>query len=377
MISRRAAALRPSIIREMSGRRRDTSIDLSLGQPALPPNQGVQERAFRALTSGAQGYTATAGLPALRDAIADYHGLEGRTSAENVVVTVGSEEAVFAAMMTCLDPGDEVLVPEPGYPAYTAIATLIGAVPVPYLVSRASGLVPTASEILAKVTYGTKAIVLNGPSNPFGQIDSADELAQIAGVVEANGLTVISDEIYRELHYGPSPPPSIAAMTKRSIFVSGLSKSCATTGLRLGYLIASEETARQATFVHQLMVTCAPRLAQLVGLEIFREPELLSEHLPYYAKARQAVLHEGVRLPGGAELIVGGGAFYAVIDVSAFAGGDPYKLAVELFDAEDVIVVPGVAFGASGDWFWRLSYAAGGDTTAEGLRRIARFLADQ
>lgn len=368
-LSNAVASLAPSIIRQMSGRRRPTSVDLSLGQPALPPDEAVIDRALAKTKQTGWGYTPNAGITELRAAIASHYGLEGRGEADNVIVTVGSEEAVYLALLSAVNPGDEVLFPEPGYPAYRGICRLLGATPVPYPLRREDGFAASADAIAPLVTSRSKVIVLNSPSNPFGCFESEAELRKIAALVESNDMVVLADEIYRDLVYDDSFV-SITTMTERSILVSGLSKSCALTGFRLGYLVADAAFVKQATLAHQLVVTCAPRLSQYAALEVFERPELLTAHVPYYAEARAAVVEAGANIP----LFVGKGAFYAIVDVSERAVGDPFGLAVELFEAEDVIVVPGTAFGADANWFWRLSYAAGAETATEGVRRIARFL---
>jgi aminotransferase len=375
--SERVARLEPSIIREMSGRRRPTSIDLSLGEPRLTPDEAVLERAWRKLRGGPQGYTPNAGLPELRARIGAHYAIPGRDTAEHVVVTVGSEQAVFLALTAALDPGDAVLVPDPGYPAYRGIARLIGAEPIPYPVERATGLLPRAAALEARLRPGVRAVVLNSPSNPFGTLDEAAELAAIARLAEAHDLVIISDEIYRELWYETPPAPSIATLSDRVILVNGLSKNCAMTGLRLGFMIADAALVKKATLAHQLMVTCAPRLAQLVAIEVFDAPELLRAQVPFYAEARKAIERVAPTLPAPARVHLGGGAFYTVLDVEAWAGGDPLALAIALLEQEDVVSVPGTAFGAEGAWFLRLSYAAGADAIEEGLGRIARFLASR
>lgn len=357
----------------MSNRRRESSIDLSLGEPRLKPEGEVLDRAWAKLRAGAQGYTHNAGLPELRAMIASHYSFEKKSSAENVIVTVGSEEAVCLAMMSTLDAGDEVLIPEPGYPAYRGLAGLIGAVAVPYPIERATGLVPRAQAIRERLRNRSKVIILNTPSNPFGCVDDRAELVAIAALAEEFNLVVITDEIYREIYYGVDAPPSIMNESDRAIFVSGLSKCCAMTGLRLGYLIADENFVKQATLAHQLLVTCAPRLSQLTAIEVFDSPELLRKQVPFYAETRAVIQEASLALPDDVDLYLGDAAFYAVIDIST-RSTDPLGFAIELFEAEDVVVVPGTAFGASGDWFWRLSYAAGPDAVREGLLRICRFL---
>ena len=232
-LSQRVSSLAPSIIREMSYRRKPSSVDLSIGEPKLTPADDVLDAAWKTLRSGPQGYTHNAGLAELRELIAQHYAFDGRASLENVIVTVGSEEAVCLAMMSTLNPGDEVLFPSPGYPAYSGLAKLFGATPVPYRISRQTGLVPRAEEIAACLTDKTRVLILNGPSNPFGMVDSKEELEKIAQLVDERELVVISDEIYREIYFDEEPPPSIMTLTERSIFVSGLSKCCAMTGLRL------------------------------------------------------------------------------------------------------------------------------------------------
>jgi aminotransferase len=373
-LSSRTSALNPSIIRDMFARRRATSIDLSLGEPAVNADAEVLERALAALRSGPQGYTDNAGLPELREAIARHHHLPERDRVENVIVTVGSEEAVFIAMIGTLDAGDEVLIPEPGYPAYRNIATLIGAVPVPYPIDRATGLVARADAIAARIGPKTRVLILNSPSNPFGTIDEELELVKIAALAESHELTVISDEIYRDLSYRAAPLPSIATMTSRALLISGLSKSCAMTGFRLGYLIADAALVKKMTLAHQLIATCAPRLSQLMAVEVFKDTRRLRAHVPYYEASRAALREAARALPPNAPMMLGDGAFYAILDISAYARGDSLAFAIELLDKEDVVAVPGIAFGPNGHWFLRLSYAAGAELAREGLTRIARFI---
>ncbi|MCB9647247.1 MAG: pyridoxal phosphate-dependent aminotransferase [Deltaproteobacteria bacterium] len=371
-VSDRAAALSPSIIRDMGKHRGPKTLDLTLGQPSLPPEREVVAAAEARLEAEGHGYTENAGLLAVRAAVAAYHGLPGRSAAENAVLTVGSEQGLYLAFSTVLNPGDEVLIPDPGFPAYRGIVAMVGGVPVPYPVTAETGLVPRAEVLAPLITPRTKAVLLNDPSNPFGAIIPPDELDRLAELVDARGLIAISDEIYRELRYDGQRHESICTRTERSLLVGGLSKSCALTGHRLGYVLGGAEVMRRATLVNQLMVTCAPRLAQYMALEIFQRPERMQAHLPFYAAARARLEAVAAELPPQASLHLGGGAFYAVLDISAF--GPAMALALELVAEADVLVVPGVAFGESGGWFWRMSYAAGAEIAGEGLARVAAFL---
>ncbi len=377
MVSARAAALRPSLIRQMNQRRKPSTVNLTMGQPVLPPDETVLDAAYARLRSEGHGYTENAGLIALRSAVAQYHGFPGRQGPEHVVMSAGSEQGVYLALTSCVNPGDEVLVPEPGYPAYAGIVRLLGAVPVFYPLSPETGLCARVEALQACLTPRTRAIVLNDPSNPFGSILPSEALDQIADFVETHHLVAVCDEIYRELRYDGRPHDSVANRTRRAVVVGGLSKSCALTGHRLGYVIADELVAQSMVLVNQLMITCAPRPAQYVGLEIFSRPELLKAHLPYYEAARAALCRAGAGLPQLNPIHVGDGGFYAVIDVRHQAQGDSLALAMQLLDEQDVAVVPGVAFGPSGDWFWRLSFAGGTQPVVEGMARISRFLSQR
>ena len=369
-----AAALSPSIIREMSRRKGPDTLDLTLGQPARAPDPDLLDRALEALRAGPPGYTENAGLPELRAALAAHHG----RAPEEVVVTVGSEQAVYLALTAALSPGDEVLVPDPGYPAYPGIVRLLGGVPVPYPVPAATGRVPELDALEARVGPRTRVVIWNAPSNPFGVVPRRSVTERLVELCQRRGIAVLSDEIYRDLRYDGAPFTSPADLDPEGFLVGGLSKSCALTGFRLGWLIAPPAFVAQATLAHQLMVTCAPRLSQLVALEVFREPSRLTAHLPDYARARAALAEARDALPPEVELRLGQGAFYAVLELAGarLPEGGAMALALEALRAVDVAVVPGAAFGPD-DRFWRLSYAAGAEVAEAGLRRLGAFLTDR
>lgn len=374
MVSVRAGGLQASIIRDMSRQCRPSSINLTLGQPSLPPDASVLAAAMRRMETDGFGYTENAGLAELRQIVAEHHGLDNRRTAGHVCVTVGCEQAIYLALTTVVDPQEEVLIPALGFPAYPGICRLLGAEPVLYPIDRKTGLVPRADAIEPLITPKTKALVLNDPSNPFGTCMDADEVRKLAALAERHDLVVISDEIYQDLRY-EGQHASICEHTERALLIGGLSKSCAFTGLRLGYVIGPKAFVAAATLVNQLQVTCAPRPAQYAAIEVFRKPDILKAHVPYYEQTRARLRKEAEALPDDATLWLGEGAFYAVLDVSAYVDfEDPMALAMALVEAEDVVVVPGRAFGPGGDWFWRMSYAGGPDVAGEGLSRIARFL---
>lgn len=372
VLSPRAQALEPSIIREMSARKGPATVDLTLGQPSQAPDRELIERAMARYWEGSPGYTENAGMLELREALARHHKLPSPLS---VIVTVGSEQAVYLALTSMLEEEDEVLLPDPGYPAYRGIVRLLGGVPVAYDIKPELGMIPDVAQLEALCTPKTKAIIWNAPSNPFGVIPPDSITTSAITLTKKRGIAFISDEIYRDLQYGrvPKMPSEIDS----DIFlVSGLSKSCALTGFRLGYLTGPESFIKKATLASQLMVTCAPRLSQLMALDIYSNPKYLRAHIPFYEQARVAVAEACKYLPKEASLRLGEGAFYATIDVRAWLHEqrNSMDLALQLLKEEDVALIPGVAFGDRGDWFLRLSYAAGAELAAKGVKRLGRFL---
>ena len=356
----------------MNRRRGPKTLDLTLGEPGRGPEPGLMEAARAAFLRGTQGYTENAGLLELREAIAQHH---HRSGPEEVIVTVGSEQAVYLALTCILTPGSEVLIPDPGYPAYPGIATLLGARAIRYPVRLEGGLVPSIEDLERLGTEKTRAVLWNTPSNPFGAIPGPELTSALVHLARRRGWAIISDEIYRDLRFREGAMVSPAREDADVLLVSGLSKSCAMTGFRLGYLCGPAEFVQKATLAHQLMVTCAPRLSQLMALEVFRDPAYLTLHKPRYLEARDRLQAAGESLPRPSMLHLGDAAFYAVLDVRPWLGaGGTFKLACRLLDAEDVAVVPGVAFGPRGDWFLRVSYAGDVDKTVEGVQRIGRFL---
>ncbi len=360
----------------MSQRRGPDTLDLTLGQPSHTPDPEVLERALQRYWEGPPGYTENAGLLGLREAIARHHELQ---SPQSVVVTVGSEQAVYLTLSCVIEPGDEVLIPEPGYPAYRGIVQFLGGVAVPYPLVETEGFGPNVDALEALGTAKTRMLIWNAPSNPFGAVPTTASTERALILAEARGWSFLSDEIYRDLVYSGERAQLPSELSSAIFIVSGLSKSCALTGFRLGYVCGPQAVMPKLVLANQLMVTCAPRLSQLMALEILAEPERLTAHKPFYAEARQALMDRASDLPPQATLRVGDGAFYATVDVrpwlSKKRGITTLSLALDLLAEEDVAVVPGVAFGIdTGDWFWRLSYAAGPSSAAEGMSRLARFL---
>jgi aspartate/methionine/tyrosine aminotransferase len=355
-----AAALQPSLIRQIHALKKPSSIDLSLGEPTLPIDPELWQRGLARYERSPKGYTPNLGLPELRERIAASVG----ASASEILVATGSQEALFVCFFTLLAPGDEVVVMDPSYPAYASLARMCGAVPVSVPL-RAPDYSLCTEDVRAALTPRTRLVVVSSPSNPLGRCDREDELRQLAALAEAHGFTIVSDEIYRELTFA-APPPRLR--DARTITVSGLSKSCAMTGHRLGWLVAPPELVQKMWPVHQLTVSCAPTLAQHLAIEAFSEPRFLSAHRSIYAERARAAQRALAALPH----IAPEGGLYVMAEVVP-AGEDAFVFCKRLLAEKDVVCVPGTAFGANAGRFVRLTFAGDQATFAEGAARLSAF----
>jgi aspartate/methionine/tyrosine aminotransferase len=359
------AEIQPSLIRAINARKQPGDIDLGLGEPTLRPNPRPLEEALEWVRENGCPYSPNAGFPELREAIVGRYGAPGTSAC----VTVGSEEALFLAVKTLLDPArDEVLIPEPCYPAYPKICALEGVRSRTVAFSAESGFAPRANVVLEALEPDTRLLILASPANPTGRIWPEREIrALAAGLSERPGppVWVLSDEVYRELFYTPEPPVSLARLYPHTVVAGSLSKSCALTGLRLGWLIGPPEAITRAVTVHGLVNTAAGTIGQRAALAVFREPTLLEEHRPLYGARREVLLQAARQCR--VHLIAPEGAFYAMVHL-------PLERAAErLLEEYRVVTVPGHAFGQSAEGWLRVSWVAPDAALVEGLRRIGEF----
>jgi aspartate/methionine/tyrosine aminotransferase len=376
-VNPRLAGIEPSLIRAIAARKRPGDIDLGMGEPTLRPDPAPFEAATAWVREHGCPYTPNAGDPELRAAIAAHHGYPGLDAAANVCVTVGSEEALYLAIKTVLDPArDEVLVVEPSYLAYAKICAMEGIAHRSVALSPEDGFRSDAAAVLAALGPRTRMVVLASPNNPTGRVWPSAELRALAdGLAASPGAPVylLADEVYRELYFGGEPPAAAAAHHPHTLVVGSLSKSCALTGLRLGWLIGPSDAVELATRAHQLVNTAASTYSQRVALELFAAPDALAAHRTAYAERRRIMLdllRDGDIAHAPVE-----GAFYAFLRLPPALARDSLRAAELLLERERVVTVPGRAFGAAGEGWLRISWVAGEDELRDGVKRIADFFA--
>jgi aspartate/methionine/tyrosine aminotransferase len=366
--ARRLAGIEKSVIRQIYDRAPAGSINLGLGEPDFPTPTVIREEAIRFINAGKIRYTPNAGSLELRRAIAGYYGDESKY--DGVCITNGSQEALFVAVMALINPGDEVLLPDPGFLAYPTIVRLAGGKPVFYKLPAAKNFEFDAEDFQSKINPKTRAIIITSPSNPTGRILTTADLKNIAQVLRETATIVIADEIYRELYF-EERPFSIADFHPATLVISGLSKSHAMTGWRLGWVYGAPEIARHLIVLHQYATTCASTVSQRAALAAFTAAgRAAEENLRAELRTRRDFLVAQI----DAQLaefklnrIIPDGAFYLMLDISPL--GKSFEIAERLLDSK-VITIPGAAFGEETEGWLRLSFATDFDTIREGVRRI-------
>lgn len=371
-VARRMDGIERTLIRRIFDGAPKGSINLGLGQPDLPTPARICLAGIDGIVSGKTGYTSTAGDPAVRAAVAArYPGFAG--GPENVVVTIGSQEAVFAAAMTLVDAGDEVLVPDPGYPAYPVVAQLLGATPAPYPLRPERGFRIDPADVVSRLTPRTRLVILCSPSNPTGAMDIPADLEALAGELLSRGIPWLSDEIYGGFAYEREAPSISRFVPDGGLVVSGLSKDLSMTGWRIGWVVGPEAIVARITAAHQYLVTCASSVSQAAALAALSEAAEAdrASYLEIFRR-RRALMAGELRLIPGLPVSMPDGAFYFFLDVRGF--GSSLEIAERLLRDRRVIVIPGEAFGSGGAGFLRVSYAASDDDIRTGVRALGAAL---
>ncbi len=352
-------------------------ISLGVGEPDFVTPWHIREACIYSLEKGYTMYTSNWGLLELREAVAaDVEGTYNikYNPRDEILITVGVSEAMDLAMRVLLEPGDEVLIPEPSYVSYAPCTTLAGGVPVFMPTGMENNFRISAEQVQASITPRTKVLLLCYPNNPTGAVMDREELLKIAEVAVQNDLIVISDEIYDRLTYVGQHTcmASLPGMWDRTVLLNGFSKAYAMTGWRVGYAAGHPDIIGAMTKIHQYTMLCASITAQMAALEALRNGQPAMRHMVENYNRRRHLVMQAFR-DMGLPCFEPGGAFYAFPEVSA-TGLNCEEFAEELLKQEQVALVPGNAFGQSGEGFVRVSYAASLDDLSEAFRRMARFV---
>ena len=355
----------------------EDAISLGVGEPDFDTPWHIRDEGIYSLEKGRTFYTSNAGLKQLREEIAHYLRRRYQVSYDplhEIMITVGGSEAIDIALRAMVNPGDEVLIPQPSYVSYEPCAVLAGAKPVIIPLKAENEFRLTAQELLDAITEKTKILILPYPNNPTGAIMEREDLEAIAKIVEEKDLFVISDEIYSELTYKGNPVSitQIPGMRERTVLINGFSKAYAMTGWRLGYACAPEVILKQMLKIHQYAIMCAPTTSQYAAVEALRNGDEDVQHMrESYDQRRRFLINafEEMHL----DCFEPQGAFYMFPSIKRF-GMTSDEFATRLLREEKVAVVPGTAFGDCGEGFLRVSYAYSLKSLKEALSRIKRFV---
>ena len=379
-LSEKVLSIAPSGIRKFFdiAAEMDDVISLGVGEPDFDTPWHVRDEGIYSLEKGRTFYTSNSGLKELRIEITRY--LKRRCNIEydpikETLVTVGGSEGIDIALRAMLNPGDEVLIPEPCYVSYLPCVVLADGVPVTIQLKEENEFRLTKEELLEKITDKTKILILPFPNNPTGAVMRRKDLEDIAEVVIEHDLYVISDEIYSELTYGEAEHVSIASlpgMWERTLTINGFSKAYAMTGWRLGYICGPQKIVEQMTKIHQFAIMCAPTTSQYAAVEAMRngdeDVQMMRES---YDQRRRFLMHAFKEM--GLKCFEPFGAFYVFPSIAEF-GLTSDEFAMRLLEEEHVAVVPGTAFGACGEGFLRISYAYSIEALKAALERLDRFI---
>ncbi len=379
-ISRRVQSVPPSGIRkyfDIAATMKDV-ISLGIGEPDFVTPAPILQAGVQSLEDGHTQYTSNSGIAELRQAVAQNLGRRYQVAYDpetEVLMTVGVSEALYLALTAILDPGDEVIVPQPCFVAYTAGVAFAGGTPVTIRTRVEDAFQVTAEAIERTITPRTRALLIGYPNNPTGAVLERENMAEIAQVAERHDLIVISDEIYDRLVYGGFEhvcAAGLPGMRERTILLGGFSKAYAMTGWRLGYAAAPAEILAAMRKIHQYTIMSAPTPAQYAGLAALAGGEPHVQAMVAEYDRRRQMLVSGLNTLG-LDCFEPRGAFYAFPSV-AKSGLDETAFADRLLDEQHVAVVPGSAFGDGGEGFVRLSYATAYEKLEEALRRIEKFM---
>lgn len=378
-VSHRAQSIRPFVVMDVVARAKQLEsagvdvVRLEIGDPDFATPEVITRAAEAAIEAGDTGYTQSAGLPDLRDAItlhfARSYGVT--VDPEDIVVTQGTSPAMLLLFGSLLDPGDEVIISDPCYPAYPNYINFLGGVPVPVRVRAEEGFRFRIDEVRAAMTERTRAIMVNSPANPMGTVLGPDDLQALADLAEETGVYIASDEIYHGLQFD-GPSHTILEYTDRAFVLNGFSKAYAMTGWRLGYLIAPRGFVRPAEKIQQNFFLCANHFVQVAGTAAMLHAQDDVARMRAVYDERRRYLVPALRSLGLKIATEPTGAFYVFADATSW-GGDSLVLAERILEEAGVALAPGVDFGPGGEGFLRFSYAASLERLHEGVARLSEW----
>lgn len=378
-LSKKVTGLAPSGIRKFFDlvSEMPEAISLGVGEPDFDTPWRIREEGIYALEQGKTFYTSNAGLKELKEEIGRYLRRKINVDydpASEIVVTVGGSEGIDIALRAMLDPGDEVLIPQPSYVSYLPCTVLADGKPIVIPLKQENEFKLTAEELEEFITPRTKILVLPYPNNPTGAIMTKEDLEPVAKVVKEHDIFVLSDEIYSELTYGTAHASiaSLPGMKERTLVINGFSKGFAMTGWRLGYICGPRAIAEQMVKIHQYAIMCAPTNSQYAAVEALKNCESEVERMRVaYNQRRRYLVHEFRRMK--LDCFEPFGAFYIFPNIKEF-GMSSEAFATRFLEEEKVAVVPGSAFGECGEGFLRVSYAYSLEDLKEAIGRLGDFV---
>jgi len=377
--AKRLKNIKPSGIRRFFSLAKELPnvIDLTIGEPDFVPPKHALKGCWKALREGKTHYTPTNGLPELREAIAEKmreeYGLKYDSNSE-VLVTVGGTEALFLALFGLVNPGDEVLVPNPGFVCYEPDVCLADGVPVHFPLLESAEFKPRVSDVMSLVTEKSRVIILNFPNNPTGSALSYDETAALAEVAVKRDLLVISDEVYERIVYDDTKHHCLATlpgMRERTLIVNSFSKTYAMTGLRIGFVCGPEELISPLWLVHQFTVACVNSASQYAALVALKGQQKFVKDMVREFDRRRRLVYKRLNEIDGFKCVLPKGAFYAFPNIKGFKVSSE-KFAEFILKEAKVAVVPGSVFGSYGEGYIRISYATAYEPLEAALNRIER-----
>ncbi|MGN0051008.1 MAG: pyridoxal phosphate-dependent aminotransferase [Prevotella sp.] len=380
-LSTMAEGIKPSLTRTLFNMAKayDDVIDFTLGDPDVPTHQKIKNAGCKAIQDGKTRYSQNAGLLELREVISDYYirkeGFEYDPISE-IMVTVGSMEGLYLALLALTNPGDEYIIPAPYYVNYGQMVHMCGGVPVIVDKPAEEPLTFRIEDIEAAIKPITKAIIINTPSNPSGKIIPWNKIEKLAELAKKHDLYVISDEVYKCLIYGENKFKSIVSiegMRERTILTNSLSKEFCMTGWRIGYVLANKEIVANMTKLQENVCACAPLPSQYAAIEALSSKKDYSANMKSIFSERRDALVSGISAIPGLSCTAPDATFYLMVDISK-TGLKSFDFACKLLETVHVAVVPGVTYGQSCDNYVRIAFTKNVDVINQGVERIATFM---